>query len=171
MYLGAFPTALSAAYSGMVKQIGGPEGTSGLPGDWTDVNWEAQAFFDPNSAITKFEAQAQSYEVEQGESRAHTYAWLYSMQQLGQIDTSVSANTSLYSVFTLNGTRTYVAYNASCTSPLSVAFSDGVKFDVPAHTLVAWRDQAVLKQSLLGSSACSTTALSCTVQQTAFNKL
>lgn len=171
MYLGAYPAALSAAYAGMVKQIGGPEGTSGLPGAWTDVNWEAQAFFDPASAITKFEAQAQTYEVEQGESRAHTYAWLYSMQGLGQIDPSVSANTSLYSVFVQSGVRTYVAYNASCSAPLSVRFSDGTQFVVPAHTLVAWRNQAVLKQTLLGSSACSTTPLSCSVKQTTFGKL
>jgi len=57
------------------------------------------------------------------------------MQEHGTPDLSVTADTTLYSVFKLpNGQKTHLAFNASKT-PITVHFSDGVVMDVPAQKL------------------------------------
>ena len=56
--------------------------------------------------------------------------WLLSLQELGTPDFSVTANTTLYSVFKqADGRKTYLAYNAGKT-PLEVTFSDGKTLSV-----------------------------------------
>lgn len=171
LYLGLNPNALSRNYDAMVKQINGLEGTSGLPGAWVDLIWQMQAFYDPNVAISKFESQASTYEPEQGESRAHTYHWLYALKELGSIDASITANTPLYSVFIQNNVRTYVAFNADCARSKTVLFSDQTSFEIAPNTLVAYRQDKVFKTSLVGANACSSSPTpACTIQTSAFNQ-
>jgi hypothetical protein len=52
-----------------------------------------------------------------------TYDWVMTLGKLGQVDTSVIADTTSYAVFVKNGQRTYVAANNG-TSPITVSFKD-----------------------------------------------
>lgn len=58
-----------------------------------------------------------------GSNRYVALNWVYGLQQLGQVDTSVIADTVSYGVFLRNGERTYVAYNPT-SAPLTVNFRD-----------------------------------------------
>lgn len=53
---------------------------------------------------------------------------------MGTADLSVGADTTFYAVFRNEGGKTHLAYNAGA-SPITVTFSDGLRLDVPAHTL------------------------------------
>ncbi|HET6344342.1 MAG TPA: glycosyl hydrolase, partial [Myxococcota bacterium] len=172
LYLGRRPEALETSYTHMVQQIGGPEGSKPSPDAWVDIIWNAQALYDPNAAIAKFEAQANTYAVEAGESRAHTYHWLYSLAALGPVDASITANTATYAVFGAGSARTYVAYNAACDAAREVTFSDGTKLQVPPHTLLAWRGGQEVSKSRIGSSTCAGSgAPACTVSDTGLGGL
>src|SRR4029079_6018934 len=103
---------------------------------WQDVIWEFQALADAPTALSQFRAQAGSYAVEEGESRAHTFYWLKSLSALGTVDRSVTANTPLHAVFVKNGVRTYQAANPS-GSPVPVTFSNGVTLAVPARSVAS----------------------------------
>jgi uncharacterized protein YcbX len=73
--------------------------------------------------------------VEQGETRSATLHWILSLRELGTPDFSVTADHPLHTVFTrADGSRTYLAYNASLR-PLTVRFSDGAVLEVPPGTL------------------------------------
>ncbi|CAM3851972.1 glycosyl hydrolase [Kibdelosporangium persicum] len=102
------------------------------PTVWRDIIWEFQALSQPDAALQAW--RSTSYTSEEGESRAHTFHWLRNLAALGQVDTTVTANTPLYAVFTKNGARTYVAANRG-TTPLTVTFSTGVSLTVqPGRT-------------------------------------
>jgi endoglucanase Acf2 len=152
LYLGEDPAALRANYEHMVKQNGGPEGTGGGPNDWQDILWLAQSLYDPNAALAKFEAAANTYKIEGGETRAHTYHWLASMAQLGQVDASITADVTTYAVFKSGATRTYVAFNSGCDAR-TVRFSDGTSVQAAARTLVASRGGQVVTTTTLGTCA------------------
>jgi hypothetical protein len=65
-----------------------------------------------------------------GDTRSHALHWLLSLQQMGAVDVSVTANTTFYSVFKrADGGKTYLAFNAG-TAPIRVAFSDDKALDV-----------------------------------------
>ena len=138
LYLGHHPGYLERNYANLVAENGGPEGTGGGPNDWTDVIWLAQAFYDPDAALAKFDAQADGYAVESGETRAHTYHWLANLQSLGRVDTTRWADRSTVAVFDDAGTRTYVFYNGTCVAD-TATFSDGVQVSAAPKTLVAHR--------------------------------
>ena len=109
----------------MVTNNGGP------PTVWQDVLWSFRAPGRPgDAALASFRANP-TYPIEEGESRAHTFHWLRNLAALGQVDTTVTANTPLYAVFTKNGARTYVASNIT-GNPMTVTFSDGRTLTVAA---------------------------------------
>jgi hypothetical protein len=102
------------------------------PAVWRDIIWQFQALSQPDAALQAW--RTTSYSPEEGESRAHTFHWLRNLSALGQVDTSITANTPLYAVFTKNGARTYVAANRG-TSALTVTFSNGTTLTVqPGRT-------------------------------------
>jgi len=112
---------------------------SDLPaGLWTDLWWNLWAMTDAESAIADYEATA-SYEVEAGESRAHTYQWLYTMRALGELQTGTGRLTADYPAAmafkTDVGTMNYVAYNFDDTVK-TVTFSDGTVFEVPPNSFL-----------------------------------
>lgn len=117
---------------------------------WDDLMWEAEALVNPQKAATQFEA-AGNYvrefdpslpplypndEVrgEAGESKTHTYHWIYNLRALGTPVKDVTADTPHYAVFNKNGLRTHVAYNPEATAKI-VRFSDGVTIQVAAGQL------------------------------------
>ncbi len=97
---------------------------------WQDTFWEYQALIDAPGAIQLFNAQP-NYTPGGSETKAFTYSMLYDLQTLGQVDAAVTANTPQYAVFNHGGTINHVAYNAG-NAPITVTFSDGASFSVPA---------------------------------------
>ncbi|WP_435362163.1 glycosyl hydrolase [Haloarchaeobius sp. DFWS5] len=127
--LGRNQAAAAATYDELVAANGGDSFDY-----WPDVLWSYRSFSDPADARNLFEADAASYPVEFGESKAHTYRWVSAMEGLGAVDASVTADTPLAAVFDDGSTKTYVAYNAADTAT-TVSFSDGTSLSVPANQL------------------------------------
>ncbi|MGI5241670.1 glycosyl hydrolase [Dactylosporangium sp. CA-139066] len=123
-YMGYRPAYNTVNYNEMVTNNGGP------PTIWQDVLWSFQALGNGDQALANLRANP-GYTPEEGESRAHTFHWIRNLAALGTVDTSVTANTPLYAVFTKNGARTYAATNLG-TAPLTVTFSDGRTLTVAA---------------------------------------
>ncbi|MFJ8146298.1 glycosyl hydrolase [Streptomyces sp. NPDC096048] len=101
--------------------------------EWRDILWEFQSLADPAFAKAKWDAGHAGYTPEQGESKAHTYHWITTLDALGAPDPSVTGDLPTSAVFTKNGTRTYAAHNHGSTAH-TVTFSDGKKLTVPARS-------------------------------------
>ncbi|MFD0578355.1 glycosyl hydrolase [Dactylosporangium darangshiense] len=123
-YMGYRPAYNTVNYNELVTNNGGS------PTVWQDVLWSFQALGNGDQALANLRANP-GYTPEEGESRAHTFHWIRNLAALGTVDTSVTANTPLYAVFTKNGARTYAATNLTA-NPLTVTFSDGRTLTVPA---------------------------------------
>jgi endoglucanase Acf2 len=130
LYLGRRPDYVRTNYADLRAANGGEEQ------EWRDVIWSFQALADPGAAVTKWNAQWSTYGTEEGESKAHTYHWLYNLDAMGQLDTTVTATVPTYAVFTKGGKRTYVAYNPT-SAAVTVGFSDGRALNVPARSLAS----------------------------------
>ncbi|WP_231505161.1 glycosyl hydrolase [Cellulomonas sp. URHE0023] len=130
LYLGYDPAYITRNLAELERNNGGPATV------WKDILWEFQALADAPTALTQFRSQADSYAIEEGESRAHTFYWLKNLAGLGTVDRSVTANTPLHAVFVKNGVRTYQAANPS-GSAITVTFSNGVTLAVPARSVAS----------------------------------
>ncbi|KQY48307.1 glycosyl hydrolase [Cellulomonas sp. Root137] len=130
LYLGYNPSYVTRNIAELERNNGGPATV------WKDIIWEFQALADAPTALSQFRAEANSYAIEEGESRAHTFYWLKSLSGLGTVDRSVTANTPLHAVFVKNGVRTYQAANMS-GSAITVTFSNGVTLAVPARSVAS----------------------------------
>jgi endoglucanase Acf2 len=99
---------------------------------WQDIFAKYLALADPTAALAQWDRYGS---VESGETRTHTLHWMLSLQEMGAPDFSVTANTTLYSVFKRpDGRKTYLAYNAG-KSPIEVKFSDGKTLTVAPSML------------------------------------
>jgi endoglucanase Acf2 len=101
---------------------------------WHDVMWEYCAFVDPAKAIQLYDSYP-GRNLKFGVSDAQTYHWLHSLNALGQIDASITANYPIATVFKKNNVKTYVAHNYSNTA-ITVTYSDGFQLQVPARRMV-----------------------------------
>ncbi|TXK85002.1 glycosyl hydrolase [Paenibacillus sp. N3.4] len=129
-YLGYNPTYSSSFINQLKTEFGSNNWTS-----WPDILWEYQSLYDAPGAISLYNANP-NYVPEDGESKAHTYSFIYNMEALGQVDVSVTANIPTYGVFKKGTVRNYVAYNAGTTA-VTVTFSDGKTLSVPAGQIVS----------------------------------
>jgi hypothetical protein len=111
----------------MERENGGPAV------EWRDLLWEFQSFADPATAKSKWDAGNGSYTPEDGESKAHTYHWITTLDTLGAPDPSVTGDIPTSAVFTKGTTRTYAAHNYG-SSARTVTFSDGKTLSVPARS-------------------------------------
>jgi hypothetical protein len=143
-YLGYNPTYSSSFINQLKTEFGSNNWTS-----WPDILWEYQALYDAPGAISLYNANP-GYTPEDGETKAHTYSFLYNMQALGQVDTSVTANVPTYGVFKNGSTRNYVAYNAG-TSAITVTFSDGKTLNVPAGQIASTLGTVVITNPTISS--------------------
>jgi endoglucanase Acf2 len=92
------------------------------PDIWQDIFAQYLGLADPAAGMASWNRWG-SFEL--GDTRSHALHWLMSLQQMGAVDLSVTANTTLYSVFKrADGGKTYLAFNAGKT-PIQVKFSDG----------------------------------------------
>ncbi|MGM0462604.1 MAG: glycosyl hydrolase [Fibrobacterota bacterium] len=132
-YLGHYPEYVRNSYAQMEEEKGEPFE------HWMDVLWGFLAYGDPLRAAEEFEERKDSYNVEDGASRAHTYHHIHTLLALGQVDRNITANTPSFAVFSNDGEKTYVIYNSE-NREKTVSFSDGSAFTVPADTLIAFRD-------------------------------
>ncbi len=99
---------------------------------WQDIFAKYLALADPAAALSQWDRFGS---VEDGDTRTHTLHWMLSLQDMGTPDFSVTANTTLYSVFKrADGRKTYLAYNAG-KAPIDVKFSDGKTLTVAPGVL------------------------------------
>ncbi len=123
MYLGRRPDYVQANYDEVAKELSGAQPT------WKDIMWQYLSLTDAASAISLLYANP-SYTPEDGETKAHTFHWLYNMKKLGRLETAVTADVPTYSVFKNSaGEKSYTAYNAASDSA-TVHFSDGYSLRV-----------------------------------------
>jgi endo-1,3(4)-beta-glucanase len=110
---------------------------SGLPeGQWRDVWWNIWAMSNGQAAVDDMLSYGLNrLNPEEGETKAHTYHWVYTLKQLGPLATGkadLTANYPAAVAFQKAGVTTYMAYNFGC-SALNVGFSDGTRLLVPAR--------------------------------------
>jgi endoglucanase Acf2/PKD repeat protein len=123
LYLGHHPAYVVSNYDEIVTE------RNGQPVIWQDILWQYLALADPGRAISYYYAD-HSYAPFDGESRAHTYHWLYNLKKMGQVETGILADIPTYSVFRdAVGDLTYVAYNSGPTARV-VTFTDGFSMTV-----------------------------------------
>lgn len=128
LYLGRRPDYVVANYDEIVAERSGP------PIIWQDVLWQYLSLGDPDRALSAYFAES-DYEPFDGESRAHTMHWLFNLKKMGQVDTTIFADTPTYAVFRdPAGDITYVAYNAG-PQERTVTFTDGFSMTVGPRSL------------------------------------
>ncbi|MFE9884138.1 glycosyl hydrolase [Streptomyces scopuliridis] len=101
--------------------------------EWRDILWEFEALADPAGAKAKWDAGNAGYTPEAGESEAHTYHWIATLDALGAPDATVTGSVPASAVFSKGGVRTYAAHNFE-SAARTVTFSDGTTLDVPARS-------------------------------------
>lgn len=102
---------------------------SGLvPDQWRDIWWNIWSMTDADAAIQDYES-VQSYVPEAGETKAHTYHWIHTFKELGEMHMGTGELTADYPAavaFEKDGAISYVVYNYSDTN-LTVNYSDGTQ--------------------------------------------
>jgi malectin (di-glucose binding ER protein)/fibronectin type III domain protein len=103
--------------------------------DWPDLMVMYEALADPNDAFNRWNTTSFVFD---GETRAHEYAWIRTLQALGQVQHSVTANWPFYAVFRNPGTGvvTHIAFNPTSTTA-TVNFSDGASLSVSPRAVVS----------------------------------
>ncbi|RDG36176.1 glycosyl hydrolase [Streptomyces corynorhini] len=127
LHLGREKEAIKRNLAEMERENGGPAV------EWRDILWEFESFADPAAAKAKWDAGHADYTPEDGESKAHTYHWLTTLDTLGAPDATVTGSIPTSAVFSKGGTRTYAAHNFDSVAR-TVTFSDGTTLDVPARS-------------------------------------
>ena len=124
-YLGADPAFVKRSLGTLEAdtKVFNSRGKRADPPDiWQDLFAKTMALADPVAGLAQWNRWGA---VELGDTRSHTLHWLLSLQDMGIPDLTITANTTLFSVFRrTDGRRTYLAYNAS-PRPITVRFSDG----------------------------------------------
>ncbi|CZF81914.1 Glycosyl hydrolase family 81 [Grimontia celer] len=107
-----------------------------LDGHWRDIWWNLWAMTDADASIADYETVGSNYIPEEGESKAHTYHWIYNWQALGQLETGTGELTADYPAavaFKNGNTMTYLVYNYDDVAK-TVRFSDGTTLNVQANS-------------------------------------
>ena len=108
------------------------------PNLWHDTYWKYLSLTDAQTAIDLYNSNP-NRALKFGMSDAQTYHWLHSMNALGTIDASITADYPISAAFTNNGEYTYVAHNYSDVE-ITVTFSDNFTLNVPANQMATSRD-------------------------------
>jgi len=151
MYLGKDPDYVQTNFDAIWTEYALWDGDGGMFNKeevrvrWQDIVSEYLAFTDPDAALERWKDTNLSDDpvngvdpalgIEFGESRAHTYHHMKTLQLFGQPDFSVHPiGHALGLVFNKNGEKIYVAYNSADTTR-TLAFSDGMGIEVAANSL------------------------------------
>lgn len=108
---------------------------------WHDTYWKYLSMINPQEAVNLYNAYPDR-NLKFGISDAQTYHWLHSVNAMGIVDATISADYPIAMVFKQNGETTYVAHNYT-NSEIIVSFSDGFKLTVPARKMVTNRDVSI----------------------------
>ena len=100
-----------------------------------DVVAEYYAYYDPDAALAKVDL-SDSGKVENGESRAHTLAYITSLKEYGNQNFDITGSTPFSVVLEKNGVKTYVVENHTDKAQRTY-FSDKTYVDVPANSVYA----------------------------------
>ncbi|MDW4906385.1 glycosyl hydrolase [Streptomyces sp. ADMS] len=119
--------------------------------EWRDIFWQVQALYDPAEAMAAWNQWNGGYVPEEGETKAHTYHWVGTMNSIGAPDMTVTANMPTAVAFDKNGTRTYAAHNYG-SEECSVLFSDGGVLTVPARSTASGAGDDTRLGTLCGAS-------------------
>ncbi len=111
------------------------------PNLWHDVFWQFLSLVDPAKAIELYDAYPDRI-LKFGVTDVQTYHWLHAMNALGEVESTITSDYPIASVFIKNGVKTYVAHNYSKTA-LTVKYSDGYELSVPAGKMATSRDASV----------------------------
>jgi hypothetical protein len=140
-YLAADPEFVNRnlAALGPEMKVYADRGKHAQPDDiWQDIFAQYQAYVNPQDALSHWDRWG-SFEL--GDTRSHALHLMAWLQEHGTPDLSVTADTTLFSVFKLpNGEKTHLAYNAT-NAPVTVHFTDGMVLIVPAHELKSSMDK------------------------------
>ncbi|WP_051235535.1 glycosyl hydrolase [Marinimicrobium agarilyticum] len=104
---------------------------SGLPdGQWRDIWWNIWAMTDADAAMADMAQHGFDYAPEEGETKAHSYHWVSTWQNLGHLAMgALTADDPAAVAFEKGGRYTYIAYNFD-RSERRVTFSDGTVLTV-----------------------------------------
>ena len=136
-----FHVGLYEEYMADYVELGLSESSNGKPSglgddEWKDLWWNLWAMVDAESSIQDYNSVNGNYDPEAGESKAHTYQWIHVFDALGTLQVGTGSLTSNHPAavaFKKNGVTTYVAYNYE-NNPITVSYSDGKSFNVPANS-------------------------------------
>jgi endoglucanase Acf2 len=129
LYLGRFPDYVEKNYRALCTENGGTNWSA-----WSDLIWMYRALTNPEDARAQFDAGGEKLAYEAGNSAANTYHWIANLEQLGQVDRSVSADYPFAATFGQAGQRAHVAYNPE-RQTRTVRFSDGASITVAPNTI------------------------------------
>ena len=105
---------------------------------WHDTYWKYLSMTNPQEAVNLYIAYPER-NLKFGISDAQTYHWLHSVNAMGVIDATITADYPIAAVFKQNAETTYVAHNYS-DAQIVVTFSDGFQLTVPANQMKTNRD-------------------------------
>lgn len=129
-YMGRFPEYVKKNHDRIVeKRKDGKNYNSG----WGDLVVMFYALNDPAAAAAYIDANPDC-KLEAGNSHAFMYHWIYTLNNLGTNDASVTADYPIFNVFKKGAAKTYAVYNYEAV-PLTVNFSDGKKMTVKSKAL------------------------------------
>ena len=121
IYMGRYPDYVKKNHDRIVeKRKGGSDYNNG----WGDLVVHVQRAQRPGMPPRATSTQHPNCKLEGGNSHAFMYHWIYTLNNLGRNDASVTADHPIVNVFNKNGAKTYAAYNYAA-KPLAVKFSDG----------------------------------------------
>jgi endoglucanase Acf2 len=130
VYMGRHPDYVAKNHARIVeKRPGGTDFNTG----WGDLVVMFSALTNPAAAASYID-QHPSCKLESGNTHAFMYHWIHTLNSLGTIDASVTADYPFYNVLTKDGKKTYVVYNFG-TTPLTVKFSDGHELTSPPQSM------------------------------------
>lgn len=105
---------------------------------WNDVWSEYLAMYDPDAGFEHWTGKVS----QDGETQAHTYHFIKSLQKYGTPNTSIASNMVFNMVFENTDTKekTYVVYNEK-DSVRMATFEDGIKFSAQPNTLTVMHER------------------------------
>lgn len=130
LYMGRHPDYVKRNYDRIVQRR--ESGTDFSTG-WGDLVVMFGALNDPATAAAYMDANPQC-KIEGGNSRPFMYHWIQTLNTLGHVDATVTADHLFAIVFVKDGTKTYAAYN-DADQPITVTFSDGKQLRVEPGVL------------------------------------
>ena len=125
LYLGRHPAYLRRNYEALRSEVGSENWSTAA-----DLILMYRALDEPADALRQYRTRAAGMVTDSSNSKANLLHWITSLQALGHVDRSITANHTMAAAFQQPGKRTYVACNAKAAQ-ITITFSDGTTLDCP----------------------------------------